>query len=227
MQPEVPAVSAATPLDDLRDLFLERSYRFVIVEEPASPPGSSPGWSSSAGSSNTSTRPVPPSTTGWPGVRPISQPIARPFARLRSEMGAAPPVRRPRGCRRQGVSVYLVGGMVRDLLLERANEDVDLVVEGDGIAFAADLAKSLDGRRHPHEPFLTAVVTLPDGLRVDVASARTEFYRTPAALPEVATSLIRQDLVPPRLHHQLACRRSLGRSPRRVGRLLRRSQGPP
>ncbi len=38
------------------------------------------------------------------------------------------------------------------------------------------------------------MVSLPDGLRVDVASARTEFYRTPAALPEVVTSLIRQDL---------------------------------
>ena len=49
-------------------------------------------------------------------------------------------------------------------------------------------------RCHPHEPFLTAVVTLLDGHKVDVASARTEFYRTPAALPEVATSLLRQDL---------------------------------
>jgi tRNA nucleotidyltransferase (CCA-adding enzyme) len=84
--------------------------------------------------------------------------------------------------------------MVRDLLLERSNEDVDLVVEGDGIAFATALAEELGGRHHPHAPFLTAVVTLPDGLKIDVASARTEFYRTPAALPEVATSLIRQDL---------------------------------
>jgi tRNA nucleotidyltransferase (CCA-adding enzyme) len=41
---------------------------------------------------------------------------------------------------------------------------------------------------------MTAVVTLKDGHKVDVASARTEFYRTPAALPEVETSLIRQDL---------------------------------
>ena len=40
----------------------------------------------------------------------------------------------------QGSPVYLVGGMVRDLLLDRANEDVDLVVEGDGIAFAEALA---------------------------------------------------------------------------------------
>jgi len=67
-------------------------------------------------------------------------------------------------------------------------------VEGDGIAFAEALAGTLGGRSHPHAPFLTAVVTLPDGHRVDVASARTEFYRTPAALPEVETSLIRQDL---------------------------------
>jgi tRNA nucleotidyltransferase (CCA-adding enzyme) len=68
------------------------------------------------------------------------------------------------------------------------------VVEGDGIAFAAALAAAMDGRHHPHAPFLTAVVTLPDGLKIDVASARTEFYRMPAALPEVANSLIRQDL---------------------------------
>jgi tRNA nucleotidyltransferase (CCA-adding enzyme) len=68
------------------------------------------------------------------------------------------------------------------------------VVEGDGIAFAEALAATVAGRSHPHAPFLTSVVTLPDGHKVDVASARTEFYRTPAALPEVSTSLIRQDL---------------------------------
>jgi tRNA nucleotidyltransferase (CCA-adding enzyme) len=84
--------------------------------------------------------------------------------------------------------------MVRDLLLGRPNEDVDLVVEGSGIDFAHALAAYVEGRCHPHQPFLTAVVTLPDGHRVDIASARTEFYRTPAALPEVETSLIRQDL---------------------------------
>ena len=76
----------------------------------------------------------------------------------------------------------------------RANEDVDLVVEGDGIEVAKALAEKLGARCHPHQPFMTAVVTLQDGHSVDVASARTEFYRTPAALPEVATSLIRQDL---------------------------------
>jgi tRNA nucleotidyltransferase (CCA-adding enzyme) len=194
MQPELPTVSAATPLEDLRDLFLERSYRFVVVEEDGHPSGIITRMElfrrlfeqqHAAGASL---------DHRMAGARPVSQPISR----LLRE--ASPPwmqrlisaVYEVSG--RLRTSVYLVGGVVRDLLLERPNEDVDLVVEGDGIAFAEALADQLDGRHHPHEPFLTAVVTLPDGLRIDVASARTEFYRTPAALPEVATSLIRQDL---------------------------------
>ncbi|HNX50859.1 MAG TPA: CBS domain-containing protein [Thermoanaerobaculaceae bacterium] len=93
-----------------------------------------------------------------------------------------------------GMRAFLVGGAVRDVLLGRPLEDVDVVVEGNGIQLAARLAEALGGHSHPHEPFLTAVVHLPGGLRVDVATARTEFYRRPAALPEVETSAIRQDL---------------------------------
>lgn len=93
-----------------------------------------------------------------------------------------------------GMRAFLVGGAVRDVLLGRPLEDVDVVVEGNGIELAARLAEAFGGRSHPHEPFLTAVVRLPDGVRVDVATARTEFYRRPAALPEVETSAIRQDL---------------------------------
>jgi tRNA nucleotidyltransferase (CCA-adding enzyme) len=194
MQPELPIVSAVTPLDDLRDLFLERSYRFVVVDEGGRPAGIITRMElfrrlfeqqHTAGASL---------DRRMAGVRPISQPVSRLLREV-----SPPWVQRLVAAARKvadqlGVSVYLVGGMVRDMLLERANEDVDLVVEGDGIAFAEALAEALDGRAHPHLPFLTAVITLPDGLRVDVASARTEFYRTPAALPEVATSLIRQDL---------------------------------
>jgi len=194
MQPELPVVSAVTPLDDLRDLFLERSYRFVIVNEAGRPAGIITRMElfrrlfehqHAAGSSL---------DHRMAGTRPTSQPISRILREV-----SPPWVQRLIAAAREvadqlGASVYLVGGMVRDMLLERANEDVDLVVEGDGIAFAEALAEALDGRAHPHLPFLTAVITLPDGLRIDVASARTEFYRTPAALPEVATSLIRQDL---------------------------------
>lgn len=96
--------------------------------------------------------------------------------------------------RRHGVPVYLVGGLVRDLLLDRENRDLDLVVEGDGPAFAALLGEQLGGRVRTHPAFLTAVVVDPEGFHIDIATARSEFYRAPAALPEVQTSILRQDL---------------------------------
>jgi len=93
-----------------------------------------------------------------------------------------------------GAPAYLVGGLVRDLLLERENRDLDLVVEGDGVAFAEALARRLDGRLRVHRAFLTAVVTDAGGFDIDIATARSEQYRAPAALPEVQTSALRQDL---------------------------------
>lgn len=76
--------------------------------------------------------------------------------------------------------VYLVGGAVRDLLLGRDRADVDLVVEGD----AAALAERLGAGGVSHERFATAKVEL-DGHEVDIASARSETYPHPGALPEV------------------------------------------
>ncbi len=105
--------------------------------------------------------------------------------------------------------VYLVGGFVRDLLLEQANADLDIAVEGDGIEFAARLAAQLGGRVRAHRKFKTAVVLLPqkilgeapkwlratgEDFHVDVATTRTEFYDYPAALPRVEHASIRQDL---------------------------------
>lgn len=96
--------------------------------------------------------------------------------------------------RRYQIPVYLVGGIVRDVLLGRENRDVDLVVEGDGPHFARLLADDLNGRVRVHDAFMTAVVVDPEEFHVDVATARSEFYRAPAALPEVQTSPLRQDL---------------------------------
>ncbi len=95
---------------------------------------------------------------------------------------------------RLGLSVYVVGGFVRDLLLGLDNLDVDLVVEGDGIAFARALARERAGRVTVHERFGTAVVLLPDGFKLDVATARTEYYEYPTALPTVEQSSIKKDL---------------------------------
>src|SRR5436189_427446 len=90
--------------------------------------------------------------------------------------------------------VYLVGGTVRDILLGERSFDVDIAVEGDAIALAQALADALGGRVRAHEKFGTAVVVYGDGERVDVVTARTEFYDAPAALPAVEHASIREDL---------------------------------
>jgi tRNA nucleotidyltransferase (CCA-adding enzyme) len=90
--------------------------------------------------------------------------------------------------------VYLVGGAVRDVLMGEPNFDVDIAVEGDGIALGQALARELGGRVVPHEKFGTAIVLYGNGGRVDVATARTEFYDYPGALPTVEQASIRQDL---------------------------------
>jgi len=93
-----------------------------------------------------------------------------------------------------GVSLYVVGGFVRDLLLDRQIEDIDIVVEGDGIEFAKFYAKQQGCRVNTHKKFGTAVIIFPDNFKVDVASARLEYYTTPAALPIVEKSSIKKDL---------------------------------
>ena len=82
---------------------------------------------------------------------------------------------------------YLVGGTVRDLLLRRPPRfDVDLAVVGDGAAYAEQLAARLNGHVTTHDRFATATVHYGSDAHVDVASARTETYAAPGALPDVA-----------------------------------------
>ncbi|ABO49665.1 Polynucleotide adenylyltransferase region [Desulforamulus reducens MI-1] len=90
--------------------------------------------------------------------------------------------------------VYAVGGLVRDVLLKVENLDVDLVVEGNGIEMANELAKVIGGRVRPHEKFGTAEIIFPDGYWVDVVTARVEYYEYPAALPQVEQSSLKHDL---------------------------------
>lgn len=90
--------------------------------------------------------------------------------------------------------VFIVGGFVRDLLLRVENFDVDIVVEADAIKFARQLAKRVKGSLVMHRKFGTATVVMPDKFKIDVATARWEFYRHPAALPEVEFASLRDDL---------------------------------
>jgi tRNA nucleotidyltransferase (CCA-adding enzyme) len=93
-----------------------------------------------------------------------------------------------------GVSAYLVGGLVRDLLLGHQNWDMDIAVEGDGITFARRLADRYGAGLKVFDRFATALVVFPDGFKLDVATARRESYALPSALPAVEPSSIKDDL---------------------------------
>jgi tRNA nucleotidyltransferase (CCA-adding enzyme) len=115
----------------------------------------------------------------------------------------------------QGSAIYLVGGSVRDLLLNRPNLDLDLVLEGDAIRLGHMLVRKFGGHLVPHKTFGTAVWWLPQdqaklfrALRVpvkgkhrvrlpdfvDLITARRETYPHPAALPRVQFAGIHEDL---------------------------------
>jgi len=93
-----------------------------------------------------------------------------------------------------GCNMYLVGGIVRDMVMHIDNLDIDLVVEGDGIAFAKAFAPSVGGRCAVHEKYKTAVITLKDGTHIDVATARMEYYKHPGGYPIVEQSTLKLDL---------------------------------
>jgi tRNA nucleotidyltransferase (CCA-adding enzyme) len=90
---------------------------------------------------------------------------------------------------------YLVGGAIRDLMLGFAQFDYDVMTENDAHALADLLAERIGGSVRKHDRFLTATFTSEDGeLSVDVATARTETYAKPGALPDVTRSDAETDL---------------------------------
>jgi tRNA nucleotidyltransferase (CCA-adding enzyme) len=106
----------------------------------------------------------------------------------------------------RGLAVYMVGGCVRDLLLQRRNLDIDFVVEGDAIAFADAIRTTYGGSMSGYRPFGTATWTpdpealhisgangIPD--HIDFATARNEFYDHPTALPTIYSGSIKLDLL--------------------------------
>ncbi len=130
---------------------------------------------------------------------PVMMALTREAGRMAEEMG---------------LSLYVVGGFVRDLLLGHAGTDIDFVVEGDAIALTHALCEQFGGDTRSHRRFgtgkwlftpslweaiaqrLNVPVSDPAALpnHIDFASARTEFYATPTALPEVERSSIKLDL---------------------------------
>jgi tRNA nucleotidyltransferase (CCA-adding enzyme) len=93
----------------------------------------------------------------------------------------------------RGERLYLVGGVVRDLILGQATLDIDLVVEGNGIELARRLQEVNHGDLNVHPRFISATLKW-DRWSIDVATARTETYARPAALPDISPGTIDRDL---------------------------------
>lgn len=116
--------------------------------------------------------------------------------------------------KKNNMAVYIVGGFVRDLILEHPSLDFDIVVEGDAIQLAKNLKETYGGKISTHKRFGTAkwiikeiqgnlLSQFPSGNEqnnedlpesLDLISARTEFYDRPTALPQVEQSSIKLDL---------------------------------
>lgn len=94
----------------------------------------------------------------------------------------------------RGCQVYVVGGVARDLLLGQITQDLDLAVEGDGIAFARLVANRYGAGLAVFERFATARLVLPNSLKIDIATTRRESYAKPAALPDVTPASLQEDL---------------------------------
>ena len=114
----------------------------------------------------------------------------------------------------EGMPIYIVGGVVRDILLERPGKDVDFVIEGDAITLTRSLVNHFGGKITSHKQFGTAkwfisdiynqlIDSMPKGVdknannlpnAIDLISARTEFYSYPTALPTIKKGSIKSDL---------------------------------
>ena len=93
-----------------------------------------------------------------------------------------------------GFKAYIVGGVVRDILLGKEVWDVDFVVEGDAIKLAQELAKRHGVNLHPFPEFGTAHLKV-GRLKLEFATARRETYIKPGAYPKVEPASLKEDLV--------------------------------
>jgi tRNA nucleotidyltransferase (CCA-adding enzyme) len=92
-----------------------------------------------------------------------------------------------------GMKAYLVGGTVRDILKGERNVDLDISIEGDAEAFIQNWSGS-ECRSTVHGRYKTGTLSFPGGQKMDIATARREFYEYAAAMPEVSSDSLKQDL---------------------------------
>jgi len=93
-----------------------------------------------------------------------------------------------------GVNAYLIGGMVRDMLLETENRDIDFAIDGSLESYIPELAAVLNGEYTYNSQFRTGNIKLTSGFLIDLAETRKEVYQYTGALPEVESSNMLEDL---------------------------------
>lgn len=93
-----------------------------------------------------------------------------------------------------GYNAFLVGGVVRDLILRKSNYDIDIVIEGDCHKMVQTISKLLKVKVVEHKKFGTASLIFSDGKKIDLATARIEYYPSPASLPTVEWGSLKLDL---------------------------------
>lgn len=110
---------------------------------------------------------------------PVLAPVLRSVGRAAVEAGA---------------EAWAVGGVVRDAMLGRSTRDVDITATGDALRLVGALERMWQTEAARHDAFGTATLSLPAGLVVDIARARSEAYARPGALPTVAPAGLEADL---------------------------------
>jgi len=202
---QVHTVSPQTPLDEIQALMIERDIGRVPVVQDGNlvgiisrsdllgllyggPP---PRWQRTLFAGPAAHG---PGDAEDPGAAAVRRAIGGVSPEMRALLAAAGTV-----AEEMGMGAFAVGGFVRDLLLDRPNLDVDIVVEGDGIAYAARLGAALGARVNEVPRFGAAHLYLPGPragtpARVDIASARREYYEHAAALPVIEHAGLREDL---------------------------------
>jgi len=193
MSTEFHRVTGDTPFREIESLMIEHNQRFMPVVEGDRVVGAITRTDLLRALHEDITREWGV-TAGGEGKRPrernlrslLRERLPNRIEKLLQDIGVA--------ADKAGVAAFAVGGFVRDLLLGVENYDVDIVIEGDGLAFAENFAAAAGARVRSHQRFGTAVIIFPDGFKMDVATARTEYYEYPTALPTVELSSIKKDL---------------------------------
>jgi len=95
---------------------------------------------------------------------------------------------------KENIPTYIVGGYVRDTLLGKPSQDIDIMVEGDGVAFAKLLASELKVNvTVDYDKFGTALIPYPH-VDIEVATARKEKYQSDSRKPEITSSTVEEDM---------------------------------